>query len=331
MKSWIFEQFNVSADENPAAFDPANYQAELAWRRKSWIDAEALGYEGIFFSEHHFGGARVSPAPALVAATAAALTKRLRIGILGWVLPLSQPWRVLEEIGVLDHLSGGRLEVGLARGSNPEEAVALGMDREHLQPMFDEARQIIRKAMDTAPLDHAGTYWTMRNLHALPSPLQRPFPPVWATVRSARAAQEAAREGHKVCTGFLSVDEVCALFDEYRNAIHAGSEDEVSSRLAIRRCIFVAPGRAEALEQADIARHRIPSILDQDTIAGSPADVVEQIVEQARRTGAGHMVGFFTGNTLDRNALLTSYRLYGLQVIPALGRHFGKQRASLAL
>ncbi|WP_353611345.1 hypothetical protein [Paracidovorax citrulli] len=47
MKSWIFEQFNVSADENPAAFDPANYQAELTWRRKSWADAEALGYEGI--------------------------------------------------------------------------------------------------------------------------------------------------------------------------------------------------------------------------------------------------------------------------------------------
>ncbi|WP_248167687.1 LLM class flavin-dependent oxidoreductase, partial [Ralstonia pseudosolanacearum] len=156
IKSWIFEQVNVSTSADAGLFDAATFQHELGWRQRTWIDAEALGFHGIFFSEHHFSGVRVSPCPSMLAAAVAARTTVLRIGVLGWVLPLWQPWRFLEKVGMLDHLSQGRLEIGVARGSNPLEAEAVGVAVEDVGPMFDEALDILDKAWTEPTLSHRG-------------------------------------------------------------------------------------------------------------------------------------------------------------------------------
>src|SRR3974377_2060552 len=71
-----------------------------------WVRDEALGFEGIFFSEHHFGRS-YSPSPNLLIAALGPRTKRLRLGVMGVVLPYYHPARVVEEIGMLDHLTGG--------------------------------------------------------------------------------------------------------------------------------------------------------------------------------------------------------------------------------
>ena len=74
------------------------------WHLDLWRRAEALGFEGIFFSEHHFG-LTFSPSPNLLIALWRRVTKNLRLGVMGIVLPYYQPWRVVEEIGMLDHLT----------------------------------------------------------------------------------------------------------------------------------------------------------------------------------------------------------------------------------
>src|SRR5205823_10759808 len=84
-----------------------------------WQHVDRLGFEGIFFSEHHFGPS-YSPSPNLLIAAIARSTERLRLGTMGMVLPLYQPWRVLEEIGMPDHLTGGRLRIGPPSGAPPE-------------------------------------------------------------------------------------------------------------------------------------------------------------------------------------------------------------------
>ena len=70
---------------------------------------ETLGLEGIFFSEHHFGRP-YSASPNLLIAAIASRTKKLRLGVMGVVLPYYHPARVVEEIGMLDQLTGGRLK-----------------------------------------------------------------------------------------------------------------------------------------------------------------------------------------------------------------------------
>ncbi len=114
IKPWIFEFLYAPADQGGETARQAPsvvYDKGIAlWKR-----LDELGFEGIFFSEHHFG-LSYSPSPNLLIASIARSTKRLRLGTMGLVLPLYQPWRVLEEIGMLDHLTGGRLEIGCASG-----------------------------------------------------------------------------------------------------------------------------------------------------------------------------------------------------------------------
>src|SRR5262245_64390376 len=85
---------NLSDRETPPTTATAVFDEGYAL----WLEAEKLGFEGIFFSEHHFG-LSYSPSPNLLIAAIARSTERLRLGTMGMVLPLYQPWRVLEEIG----------------------------------------------------------------------------------------------------------------------------------------------------------------------------------------------------------------------------------------
>ncbi len=96
------------------------------------------------------------------------------------------------------------------------------------------------------------------------------------------------------------------LFDVYREAtVHM----HTAERLAIRRCIFVAKTEAQAHEHARAAQAQMPSIVDDDIIAGTPTQVTEQILFQLGRTGAANIVGFFAGRVaiLARYARLVIY------------------------
>src|SRR5215470_16117117 len=120
IKPWVFEflpEMGVPGVEP----DPRDVATLFARYLDLWVHDEALGFEGIFFSEHHFGGS-FSPSPNLLIAAVAQRTKTLRLGVMGVVTPYYEPWRIVEEIGMLDHLSAGRLEIGTALGIPPELA-----------------------------------------------------------------------------------------------------------------------------------------------------------------------------------------------------------------
>src|ERR1700741_2870333 len=124
IKPWIFE-FLYAPGAMGEEVAPGDARAVFDNGIALWKRMEALGFEGIFFSEHHFG-LSYSPSPNLLIAAIARSTARLRLGTMGVVLPLYQPWRVLEEIGMLDHLTAGRLEIGCASGV-PQEMIQIGL------------------------------------------------------------------------------------------------------------------------------------------------------------------------------------------------------------
>jgi alkanesulfonate monooxygenase SsuD/methylene tetrahydromethanopterin reductase-like flavin-dependent oxidoreductase (luciferase family) len=338
IKPWIFE-FLYAPDAGGEVIAPQAATAVFDAGVALWQRMDSLGFEGIFFSEHHFG-VSYSPSPNLLIAAIARSTKRLRLGTMGMVLPFYQPWRVLEEIGLLDHLTGGRLEIGCASGV-PMELIQVGIAAEENRERFIEALEILDDWLAKPVISHHGRYWNFDNLRIVPRPLQQPSPPKWTTVVSPGSAIVSAGRRSKICTAFESVTRIKEIFDAYRAEADRTDFACGPDHLAIRRNITVAASEAEALETAGAAKEmtrkvtagdpRIKtgasSLLDAKTgfaihddefIAGTPAQVAEQIIEQCRACGAGHILAIL-GRAVDERRI-RAVELFGEQVIPILRR-----------
>jgi alkanesulfonate monooxygenase SsuD/methylene tetrahydromethanopterin reductase-like flavin-dependent oxidoreductase (luciferase family) len=339
IKPWIFELFGSPVRDGDAshAETAETYRRHLdLWRR-----AEEFGFEGIFFSEHHFG-LGFGPSPNLLIAHVAAVTTRLRLGVMGIVLPYWQPWRVCEEIGMLDQLSGGRLEIGTASGI-PQEMARIGLSIEEANARNAEAVEILDKVLLNPVVTHHGKYWDFTELRIAPRPLQQPAPPRWTTVISTESARKAARRGSKLCTGFHPINRIEQIFDAYREEAQRCGHPYGPDQLAIRRNVIVAADEEEAQETAHTAARLYRQALAHDPrftessvpdapgpthgfsvgpdefIAGTGAHVAEQIIAQCRKVGCSHFLSTMSRNPGPGNQL-ASYELYAREVIPRLRR-----------
>src|SRR5262249_35433229 len=232
IKPWIFEFF-AAPRELLDRFDPKASQRYFDAYLDLWASAEPAGFEGIFFSEHHSGGA-YSPSPNLLIANVALRPRTLRLGTLGMVPPYHAPWRLVEEIGMLDHLTGGRLEIGTAAGI-PNEMAKVGLGHDEARARNDEALEILDAALKSPVISHHGQFWQFDNLCLTPRPVQQPAPPVWVTVVSAESARKAARRGAKLCTGFHPLTKVIEIFDAYRDEADKVGRQVGPDDLCIRR------------------------------------------------------------------------------------------------
>src|SRR3989441_3398120 len=118
--------------------------------------AEALGFRSVWLAEHHFSTYGYLSRPAQLATYIAAKTTRLRVGTAVIVVPLHHPLVVAEEIATLDLLSGGRLDVGLGRGYQHYEVERLGLELESGPARWEEAIDVILKALGGQPFSHEG-------------------------------------------------------------------------------------------------------------------------------------------------------------------------------
>src|SRR5579872_3549403 len=176
IKPWLFE-FLPELGGPSVEPNPADVAALIARYLDLWVRDETLGFEGIFFSEHHFGRS-YSPSPNLLIAALASRTKTLRLGVMGVVLPYYHPARVVEEIGMLDHLTGGRLEIGTAIGV-PQELARMGMSMAEARERNEEIVAFLDAALADHVVSHRGKYFSFDNLRILPRVLQQPSPPRW--------------------------------------------------------------------------------------------------------------------------------------------------------
>lgn len=347
IKPWVFEFFTVLDDANDQRSDTQRWADAYAWYQQLWQTFEPVGFEGVFFSEHHFMPGRLSPSPNLLIAHLAARTRTLRLGVMGMVAPMYAPWRLAEEVGMLDQLSGGRLDIGLSSGTGPKEYKAVGIAAEEIRPRFDEIMDFLDKALTQPEFSHHGQFWQFDHLAISPRPVQQPRPPCWMTGHSVHAAAAAARRQYRFCTAFVSLSDINTYFTAYREAAAASGREATVDDLGIRRKIIITDDDSEGREiarnvvahwrkvmsgppPAQQQGHGVPKavvpdapkaahgqhIADEEAIGGAPANVAEQIIEQCRATGAGHMLAYTFGK-LTRQQLERNFQLWA-QVIPIL-------------
>ncbi|MFT7860091.1 MAG: LLM class flavin-dependent oxidoreductase [Sulfurimonas sp.] len=197
--------------------------------------AEQLGFDEVWFAEHHFNSFSVIPNPALMMAYVAAKTSKIRIGSAAFLAPFYQPMRLAEEIATLDNLSMGRLNVGFAKGGFAHDLKNFELSSQTLrQKLFENVA-----AIDDALYEKEELY---------PKPLQSKIPTYIATFSSRESITFAAKHGYGLMfsqgASLKECEEATALYKEL-----AGFEPEV----ILMRVFYTSGDKREAYEEAVVA------------------------------------------------------------------------------
>ena len=164
--------------------------------------ADALGFHGVWLTEHHLmRGYSHASKPELILAALARRTSRLRLGLGVIPLPYHHPVHVAERIATLDLLCDGRLDVGIGRGFSPQEYATFGVQMADSRSLVDESLAIVRAAAGGTPFDFAGRHFSLEGVDVVPRSVQRPHPPLWSAAVSPETLEWAAREGLGVLAG----------------------------------------------------------------------------------------------------------------------------------
>ena len=174
---WLTLALSPAADEDEARI---GQQIELA------CAAERLGFSDIWLTEHYFTGESVYNDSLLFASALAMKTSRVRIGFAVVQMPFHHPVRLATQLALLDNLSGGRIDVGIGKGTayNEYEFVGHGLRSHDARARMDEAVEILERAWRETPLVYEGKYYKLQVPGIRPKPVQRPGPPLWRSVIS---------------------------------------------------------------------------------------------------------------------------------------------------
>jgi alkanesulfonate monooxygenase SsuD/methylene tetrahydromethanopterin reductase-like flavin-dependent oxidoreductase (luciferase family) len=303
---------------------------------------DRAGFYAYHVAEHHFTPLGMAPSPSVFLSAIGQRTRRLRFGTFVYALPVHHPLRVLEEICMLDHLSGGRLEIGFGRGSVPLEISYYGQNAEERQQIYAERLELILKAFTVRTLTWHGHYDRFDNVPMEFAPLQKPHPPLWYGAHSPESAERAARKGLNIVTNDM-LGNARTIIARYRKVWNEVQNSAAMPKMGVVRFIVVADSDADALAIARRAYLRwrasfvylselngaLPdSPLNVDSfdqlirqgqaIAGSPETVRNFLAEQIADSAANYLVGQFCFGDLALDEMLRSVALFATHVMPAL-------------
>jgi alkanesulfonate monooxygenase SsuD/methylene tetrahydromethanopterin reductase-like flavin-dependent oxidoreductase (luciferase family) len=186
--------------------------------------ADRLGFDYVFFVEHHFlEEYSISSAPEIMLAAAAARTRHVRLGhgIIQMPPRQNHPARVAERIATLDLVSNGRVEFGTGEGATTTELAGFGTEHTEKKEAWEEATRECLRMMSESPYPgYEGTYFSMPERNVIPKPLQQPHPPVWVAAARRETAMIAARLGMgAIGFGFESPEEADERVARYYDLI----------------------------------------------------------------------------------------------------------------
>jgi alkanesulfonate monooxygenase SsuD/methylene tetrahydromethanopterin reductase-like flavin-dependent oxidoreductase (luciferase family) len=212
---------------------------------------DELGFDGIIFTEHHYGpNGGLTPSPMIVLSAATQVTHRIKLITMGISLALyAQPVRVAEDLAVLDNLSEGRLVVGFI-SSGAQALTQFNFDPDEAAGRYHEAYDLILKAWtDPNPFEWHGEHYTYPCVSILPRPYQQPHPPIWTTVRSDQGIAWAARNRLSIIAAGPTT-QCTQILDAYQSQAESecGWTPSVANR-GIFREIHVTPTRARYEEK----------------------------------------------------------------------------------
>ena len=310
-----------------------------------WLDT--LGFDEAWIGEHHSAGWETISSPEVFIAAAAERTRHIKLGTGVISLPYHHPFMVAERMVLLDHLTRGRVMLGVGPGALVSDALMLGIDPMVQRQRMDEALEIIiRLFTETDPITYKGDWFELHNAVLQVRPYQKPHMPIAVpSVESPAGLVVAGKYGAAVLTlrmaryspGITDLAELWAIAEESA-AEHGKTVSRDEWRLVVPT--YLAESREEALNDARLLAERFsreyleatlgrPPLIDGSPekivdgmveagmwIIGTPDDCVQAIKRLDERSGG---FGGFLVQTLEwapREKVLRSYELLARYVMP---------------
>ncbi|MBM2811100.1 MAG: luciferase-like monooxygenase [Chloroflexi bacterium] len=261
MEVWIRpSHYYLCENDGPMPFPVPGSMWDRKLGEKLYADSmrffrrvDELGFDGLLFTEHHYGpNGGLTPSPLILLAAATGVTERIKLITLG--IPLAMyphPIRVAEELAMVDNLSHGRVIAGFI-SSGAQSLFAYNVPASEERSRYHEALDLVIRAWtEPSPFEWHGQHFDYPCVSILPRPLQVPHPQLWTTATSTEGVQWAASKR----MGFISSGSTAEAIEAlayYRG--YAESECGWAPRpekLGIAREFFIASTKAEVREKSE--------------------------------------------------------------------------------
>jgi alkanesulfonate monooxygenase SsuD/methylene tetrahydromethanopterin reductase-like flavin-dependent oxidoreductase (luciferase family) len=304
---------------------------------------ERAGFHAYHLAEHHNTPLGHAPSPSVFLAAATQRTTTLRLGPLVYCLPLYHPLRLIDEVCMLDHLSGGRLQLGVGAGVSPVEVGFFDVDWDSRRDRFDEAFEILLAGLGSDELTHHGARYDFDAVPMNMAPVQRPHPPLWFGISKPERAVWAAKHEVNV-VALLPAAMVKPITDRYRAEWDAlGHAPEQIPLMGVSRLIVVAETEDAAMATARRAyrpwfhsinllwrKYEVPSPLDgvlpedfadwhamRGGFAGTPAQAREYIGAEMEEAGINYFCADLAFGDITFEEASRTVDLFAREIIPA--------------
>jgi len=297
--------------------------------------ADKLGFDHLWFSEHHFLEDGYLPAFQPLAGAIAARTTQIRISNDIALLPLYHPVRLAEELAVLDHISNGRMEFGIGMGYVPKEFEAFGVPLKNRVSMTDEAIEILRLAWKDEPFSFKGKRYELSNINVYPKPVQPLGPPLWIAAMKEPGALRAARFE----TNLLPQGRREDVLDPWRNELKTQGKDPNDYRVGIIRSVYVTDDKERdwpVIREAERFRMGVYNTfmaetpdeygwgsgdgIPQNVIIGTPREVISQLKAFIDAYGITDIATSGLPPGVDPEFMANNLERLAREVIPELSR-----------
>jgi alkanesulfonate monooxygenase SsuD/methylene tetrahydromethanopterin reductase-like flavin-dependent oxidoreductase (luciferase family) len=310
--------------------------------------ADEMGFDVAWFVEHHFSAFSICGSPLMMAMHCAAITKRIRLGPAVLVLPLHEPLRMIQEIGMLDIASGGRAVVGIGTGHQPHEFRSMGVPMDERYERFLESWDVLEMAWRNGRVAFQGKHLRFPETLFSASPVGGRRPDLYVATHDPRLMARAASRDAAVfiSAGPRPTEAAAAARRQVVEAAAGAGVPEAQVKLAVQRYVFVSEDRRVVREVAEQMVHfmrRMRSLRDEypardglhfrsipfegepdvDYIlahapVGDPETVAERLAKDVEALRPYQLSIHMTYTGLPQATVLRSMELFGERVLPVL-------------
>jgi len=315
------------------------------------------GFNSLNFAEHHYSPKQLTPNPIILAAVAGRQFPGAQIGVFGTDLPLNNPVRIAEEYSMLDNLLGGRLRIGMLRGT-PNEYLTYGTNPWESRDRYEEGILLLKACFtEPEPFGWEGRFYRYRNIAVWPRRVQDPHPSILISGNSKDGAIFAGQHGLDLGFSYLAPAKCAENLEHYRRAAAEAGWEPTADNIQYRHFMYVTDTDEEARETMQalgaggglaslfkgaspdlmmtmaqigaalggVPKHVVidpsmaPPMVMSPPLYGSPETVLRLITDIHEVLGMGRLeVSLGTVNPLTHDAMLSSLKLIGQEVAPVV-------------